>query len=234
MDARLNQNSRINSRKVYYINGHAFISDKGTKNGKLKAEKYCYDNLLNSKDIVVFDSEMEFKYFLYLLQEGIGEIEIHKNFLLLNEFEGANGEHHDRIIYEADFVFRNKEGKIEVVDVKGFVEDVFYLKWKLFDFVFREKGLALKVVRLRGKNYLDPSSWVELKEFTKPQKQLKKQREELSKLKKEKRTKEVEERKLERIKARYKTLKEKAKLTSAERKRLVEVESILKREGIII
>ena len=237
MDQRLHSNPRINSKKVYFINGKAFTSDKGTKNGKAKAEKYCYDNLLNSKDIIVFDSEMEFKYYLFLLKkqkEGVvSNIELHKNFLLLDAFTANSGAYHERMIYEADFVYE-EYGKKIVVDTKGFVEEVFYLKWKLFDYLYKSKGLALKVVRLKGKDYLNESSWVEIKDYVAPKKTIKKQKEEIKKLRAEKHKEEVLQNKTKKEVARYQELTNKSKLNSAERKRLEQLKEILINKGLIL
>lgn len=233
MDQRINMSGRIHSKKVYYVDNHAFTSDKGTKNGKAKAENYCYENLINTNKIIVFDSEMEYKYYLYLLSIKAEDIEIHKEYLILNSFYSANNDYHDRIIYEADFVYKINNA-VFVVDVKGFVEDTFYLKWKLFDAVYKKNNLALKVVRLKGKDYLDPNCWVELKDFKAPKKTIKKQREEILKLRQEKAQKEKEQREIERLKKRLVELNNKDKLTKREIERRNEILSILKDKGLII
>ena len=50
MDKRFNF-IHSNAKKVWYLNGQKFESDKGTNNGKQKAIAYAREHLLDEKDI---------------------------------------------------------------------------------------------------------------------------------------------------------------------------------------
>ena len=240
MDYRKNIHST--GKKVYFINGKSFFNDKNTRNGMKKAEEYCYENMLNTKDIIVFDSVMESKYYMLLKKlesEGkVKNIEIHKNFLLLPEFISASGTYHDKEIYEADFVYYNACAcRQEVVDVKGYREDVFDIKWKQFDYKFKDQGLSLKVVQLKsgkGVDYLDENNWVNLVEIKTLKKRVEKLKEENKELKNLVKIKQKEDSAIKRLKARREELLKKAKLTKAEQKRLNTINETLKEKGIMI
>lgn len=154
MDQYYNQQPKFNSKKVYFVkkDNIAFESDPKTKNGKEKAINYCFQNNISTNSIIVFDSEMEFKFYLYLtyLQDKgeISDIEYHREYLLIDKFDNANGETHDRLIYEADFVFKKKDKTI-VVDTKGAVQNGFYIKRKLFDLKYKEQGLYMLVLQFK-------------------------------------------------------------------------------------
>lgn len=235
---------RRNGKKVYYILGQAFTSDKGTRNGKEKAIKYCRENLLNEKNIIVFDSTLEYKRYMFLLEREkkgeIRDIQIHFNFSLLPEFTAKNGNHHQEMLYEADFFYFDiLKNEFVVEDTKGFIEDVFYIKWKLFDYVWgKRKNLSLEVVKLRNGatlDHLQATSWCSLKEYS--QDRLNRRINasiEKKKLRQELASKEKDERVLEKEKNRYLELKQKEKLTASEKKRFEELETRLKEKGVII
>ena len=231
MDKRYNFYGHSNSKKVWYIDGVSFQSDKDTNNGKQKAIDYARLNMLDDKDIKKFDSEMEYKRFLYLkAREGRGEIQLlkdHYNFLLLPAFRSASGIEHEELLYEADFYYYDNIKKRYVVeDVKGNLEDVFRVKWKLFDKIYYPKGLGIVCVRTRGGRNLDPlldSSWYEFSEKQVSTKRVDKMREENKKLKAEAHSREIAERKATREKLRLAELRAKVKLTKREQARLEEL-----------
>lgn len=228
MDKRFNF-IHSNARKIWYINGEKFESDKGSNNGKQKAIAYAREHLLDEKDIKKFDSLMEFNRYLYLKsREEKGEISYLKEhfvFPLLKAFKNADGIEHDELLYEADFYYYDKVLKKFIVeDVKGNLEDVFRVKWKVFDLIYLKRNLAIKCVRMRArKDPLDSDSWYYFNEFEKPQKNVKKLREKNKKLESELKKLEAEKKKEMRERTRMKELKSKEKLTSSERKRLEEL-----------
>lgn len=235
MDRRYNFWGHSQGRKVWFLNGNKFQSDEGMKNGKQKAIAYARTHMLDEKDIKEFDSEMEFKRFLFLkkkLDNGeIRELKDHFNFQLLPAYVSANGVPHEELLYEADFFYYDVVGGRYVVeDVKGFMEDVFRVKWKLFDFKFLSKGLAIACVQLRSGREIDPlleSSWINISEtpIKKSTKRIDKLREENKLMKQEKAEREKKQRKENRERLRLAELKAKPKLTKREHERLVELSS---------
>ena len=90
------------------------------------------------EDGYVFDSEMEYLYYLHLKsrleEDEISNLQVHPSYLLLDNFKNANGKLHKAITYEPDFVYFDLDDcKTHYVDVKGFLTEEFALKWKLFD-----------------------------------------------------------------------------------------------------
>ena len=231
MDVRYNT-FHANSKKVWWLDGISFMSDKGTNNGKQKAIAYARENMLDERDIKKFDSEMEFKRFLYLkAREDRGEIQLlkdHYNFLLIPAFTSASGIYHEDLVYEADFYYYDNTLKKYVVeDVKGVVEDVFRCKWKIFDDKFYHKGLSIVCVRTRPGRGLDPlldSSWMYFTEKQVSTKRIDKIRAENKQLKAEAHAREIAERKATKEKLRLAELKTKTKLTKREQARLEELQ----------
>nr|DAY29852.1 MAG TPA: Endonuclease [Caudoviricetes sp.] len=92
-------------------------------------------------DNIKFDSEDEGRYYQLLKErESKGEIknlEIHKPFLLIPEYFDKLNNKHNALYYEADFVyFDTKDNKKHVVDVKGFEEEHFKIKKKIFEYIY--------------------------------------------------------------------------------------------------
>lgn len=218
-------------KKTYFIDGQKFYNSKGQKDGKQKAIDYCLANFLNSNDIITFDSDLECNRYIYLkeLENAckIKNLGVHYLLKVQDEFINANGDFVPAITYNADFIYQDCEtGKRVVEDVKGaslFEDTRFLIEKQLFDHNFKDKGLYIKVVLWRDKE------WIEWKigDKKKPSKLIKKQREELKKLKAEKHQREVEERKKERLKKRYDELLEKPKRTKREEARLLEIKALL-------
>ena len=235
MDRRYNFFGHSNSRKVWWLDDIKFQSDEGCKNGKQKAIAYARTHMLDEKDIKEFDSEMEYKRFLYLSnRKKNGEIiglKDHFNFMLLPAYTSAENVPHEELLYEADFYYYDvAEGRYVVEDVKGLMEDVFRVKWKLFDYKFKDRDLAIRCVQIKGGRGVDPllsSSWINLAEspVKKSTKRIDKLREENKLMKKEKAEREKLQRKENKERMRLAELKSKPKLTKREHERLVELSS---------
>lgn len=225
-------------KKTYFINGEKFFNSKDKRDGKEKAIKYCLDNFLNTSDIIIFDSDLECNRYIYLKeQENAGKISnlgIHYLLKVQDEFINANGDLIPAITYSADFIYFDKETNKRIVeDVKGaslFDDTRFLIEKQLFDHNFKDKGLYIKVVLYRNKN------WVEWKigEEKKQQKMLKKQSDKIKELQTEKHEKEILANKIERYKKRYYVLSAKEKTTKREKERLNEIKSFLVSVGCML
>lgn len=113
---------------------------------------YKYGNQKVEANGILFDSKAERDYYLLFIlpriQSGeITSVKIHPKYVLQPAFE-KNGKKYRAITYSADFEVQYKDGRKEVIDVKGVETQVFKLKKKLFEFLY--KDLHLVVVK-RGK-----------------------------------------------------------------------------------
>lgn len=183
---------------------------------------------------ITFDSNEECEYYKLLKErEAKGEIEylkVHKSFELLTEYE-VNGKLIKAITYEADFVFYDKEMKENrAIDVKGFADDVFKLKKKLFDYHYGHKfQLGLEVMK-----YAKSTGWVNYDEYKKARASYKKRlvaeknsyKTQLNELEKQ-REKDIK------LFDRLKVLRELPKLTKQQRERLAYLEEHFKGKEII-
>jgi hypothetical protein len=231
----------INKGKVvYWVNGVRFENSKDKRDGRAKAEKYCLDNFINPNDIQKFDSRTEcnrYEYLLALQKQGkIKNLAHHFRIKILDEFMNYNQEIIPALTYEADFIYYDVEKMENVVeDVKGsefFIDERFLTIKTVFDNLFYNKDLYIKVVLFRN------NQWVEWKmgDAKKQGKLIKKQREEIKTLRKEKHDKEIKERKEQKDTARYIELtgmvSQGVKLSSSQKKRLAELEE--KYKGVVI
>ena len=214
-----------NGKKTYYINGKKFFNDKTNHNGRKKAEEYCLNNLLDIKDIIEFDSELECKRYEYLLEKQkqglISDLNHHLKIQLLPSFENYNGDTIPPITYNVDLTYE-ENGKRIFEDVKGYsllTDTRFEVLKSLFDYKFREKAY-IKIVIYREKERKERH----IGEKKKPSKLIKKQSKQIKELKKELHDKEIAENKKKRDLIRMKALREKEKLTTTERRRLEELE----------
>lgn len=87
-------------------------------------------------DGIVFDSQLEMRYYRDVLRPGVesGKIrnyELQKKYVLQPKFK-RNGKSVLPITYVADFYIEYMDGHIEVIDTKGFPDSVANLKRKLF------------------------------------------------------------------------------------------------------
>ena len=142
--------------------------------------------------------------------------------MVQDRYTNTNGDLIPPLTYEADFVY-SMNGKRVVEDVKGseyFLDERFITLKQVFDKIMLSKGLYIKVMLFRN------NEWVEwhIGDAKKQGKLIKKQREEIKKLRDEAHAREVNDRKIARDKKRLSELRAKAALTSAEKKRLKELE----------
>lgn len=214
-----------NGKKTYYIDGKKFFNDKTNHNGRKKAEEYCLNNLLDTKNIIEFDSELECKRYEFLLEKQkqglISDLNHHLKIQLLPTFINSNGDTIPPITYNVDLTYI-ENGKRIYEDVKGYslqTDTRFEVLKSLFDYKYREKAY-IKIVIYREKEWRE---W-RIGEKKKPSKLIKKQSSQIKALKKELHDKEIAENKKKRDLVRLKTLREKEKLTSTERRRLEELE----------
>lgn len=94
-------------------------------------------------DGITFDSKAEGRYYEHLLKlkkTGVVEdFEMQKVFTLLDRFaHPQTGRIVRAVTYRADFEVYYTDGRVEVVDVKGFMKNpVFLIKQKLFMFRYQ-------------------------------------------------------------------------------------------------
>ena len=227
----------INKGKiVYFVDGKRFENTKDKRDGREKAEKYCLDNFLNPNDIQKFDSRTECDRYEYLLaKQKTGEISNlghHFTLRIQDEFVNANGDQVPAITYEADFIYKQGETRV-VEDVKGseyFIDERFITIKQVFDNKMKDKGLYIKVIMLRNKEWIE---W-HLGEKKKSQKLIKKQREQLKQTKAELHKREILQNKTDREIARYKELIAKEKLNKSEQNRIDELKASLTERGIML
>lgn len=179
---------------------------------------------------IVFDSKEELDYYLFLTrQQEIGlikDLQVHKSFELIPSYI-LNGKTIKPLNYEADFVFYDIVEDIDrVIDVKGYADDVFLLKKKLFDYKYHY-NLGLEVMK-----YSKSTGWVNYDQYKKARASYKKR---LIEEKNSYKTQLEEIRKQAdrevKMMKRYRELLDKekvAKLTLKERKRLDELKAHIK------
>lgn len=113
---------------------------------------------------IMFDSEMELNFYKYLLTKyKKEEIVLQPKFLLQESFRDNQGMLQRKIEYIADFMILNTK---EVIDIKGFQDQKFPIKKKLFLYKYRDYTLKLitKAPKYTGKE------WIELDELKKVRK----------------------------------------------------------------
>lgn len=115
----------------------------------IKPKKAKYSNKKVELDGYVFDSVAESKYYEHLLrQKEIGEVvsfEMQKPFELLPKFRHPKtGKAVRAIKYIPDFVVTHSDGKVEVIDIKGFETKDFKLKAKMFMYKYQVPLILIK------------------------------------------------------------------------------------------
>lgn len=88
-------------------------------------------------DEIIFDSRAEAKRYreLMLLKRAgeVTEVELQPSYVLMPGFKHkATGKRVQAITYKADFLVTYADGHQEIEDVKGFINQVYALKKKLF------------------------------------------------------------------------------------------------------
>ena len=90
---------------------------------RTKANRSKYGNRKCTMDGISFDSIKEMNHYCdlkYLLMAGeISDLEVHKPFELQEGFRAADGRWVRPITYEADFVYKDKDGRQIIEDVKS-------------------------------------------------------------------------------------------------------------------
>lgn len=196
--------------------------------GRIFAKKVTIDG-------IKFDSEQEGIYYQELKErEKNGEIsglKIHPNYELLPSFLNNNQKHMNRLSYEPDFVFFDKEqSRTRYIDVKGFETEEFKLKHKLFDYYLLKNDIYGKAY-LEVLKYSKTTGFVPIEQYKEVMKTRKQKKEEERKYYKSivlkqqhdteiARRKEIRE--LKRIDELVETSKRR-KLTKAEKDRLNEL-----------
>lgn len=118
-------------------------------------------------DGIVFDSELEAKYYMQLKwlekNEQILFFRLQPRYLLQEAFE-KHGKKHRKIEYVADFEIHHLDGSIETVDVKGYETTDFKIKKKLFEYKYPHKLSLVTYSKIDG-------GWIELDELAKRRKE---------------------------------------------------------------
>lgn len=114
-------------------------------NNSITAKESKYKNKKVVIDGIEFDSKKEGNHYIALkMLEKAGEIrdiELQKVFELQPSFK-KNGKTYRKITYKADFCYFNiKDGKYIVEDVKGFKTEVYKIKKKMFEYVYKDYEL---------------------------------------------------------------------------------------------
>jgi len=129
---------------------------------------------------ITFSSDLEFKYYKYLLdlqEKGIVEsFTTQPKFELQEKFE-KDGVKYRAIFYIADFEVLYKNGEKIVVDTKGVETVEFLIKKKLWNYVFRDK--VLQVVNFSAMD----GGWILLDDLKKLRKDRKKVKDKLKAVK---------------------------------------------------
>ena len=167
------------------------MAKKGTKkqNKKTKEMGKIYHKKTEI-DGIVFDSQTEAEYYLYLKEEmnmrRVRRFEMQKEFILQEKFLIVNGERIDEtnkdfkkiqkanlgcttqaIKYVADFVVDYADGTRKVIDVKGQKTVDFKIKEKMFNYRYPEYNKLYCVVKQYGQ-------WMEYSEAQKAKRERKK------------------------------------------------------------
>lgn len=223
------QSMGINKGKVvYWVNGKSFENSENKHDGMDKAKEYCLDNFIDPNTIIKFDSRTErdrYEYLLDLQNQGlISNLSHHFVLKVQDGFTNANGDYIPPITYETDFIYKDLQTNQRIVeDTKGstyFLNQDFIILKKVFDKLMLDKGLFIRVIVRKGKEWVEWKIGDPLKLGTSN----KKAREDLRKAKKELHEQNIKENKKVREIARINELRAKEKLTSVEKKRLQELE----------
>lgn len=103
-------------------------------NNSITTKQNKYYNKKVEYDGYKFDSQKEKAYYIKLkLMEKADEIfdlELQKEFVLIETFK-LNDKTYKKMSYYADFTYFDKNGKVHVIDVKGYKTKEYLLKKKL-------------------------------------------------------------------------------------------------------
>lgn len=120
-----------------------------------------YNNKKTEIDGILFDSEMESKYYRYLQEQqkngNVIHIQLQPVYELLPTFR-KNKRTIRPMKYKADYLVEYADGHKELIDIKteATMTPAFRLKWKLFDYTYPDLELMLLT--------LHKGEWMELKD----------------------------------------------------------------------
>lgn len=124
------------------------IERKSDKYGKLNhiPHRTKYKNKKITVDGITFDSKKEAQRYseLKILERGgkISQLVLQPRFELQESFK-KNGKTYRKIEYVADFMYRDNEKNVTIVeDVKGVKTDVYKLKRKMFEKVYKTLSIT--------------------------------------------------------------------------------------------
>ena len=100
-------------------------------------------NKLNNKKVkykyqgqdIVFDSKMEFEYFIEVILKNKLKFEFQPKFILQEGFTTKDGKKIRPITYTADFLIYEGKNKV-IIEIKGLATNEFKLKKKMFLYKF--------------------------------------------------------------------------------------------------
>lgn len=116
-------------------------SEKNSSGSKYRAKKCTIND-------IVFDSIIESKFYIHLLEEcklgNIKSFELQPKYELLTKYRRMKDNKGVRAVtYTADFLINTNDDKEIIIDVKGMQTDVFRLKRKMFECKYPNKVLIL-------------------------------------------------------------------------------------------
>lgn len=120
-----------------------WLERQGVKTARKKPKKRSkYNNKKTWVDGICFDSKKEAEYYFELKTMAIvGEI---KGFCRQPEFILVEGNPEERAItYKADFIVFHNDGRVEIVDVKGYESEQWKRTYKQFRLKYPELELAI-------------------------------------------------------------------------------------------
>lgn len=122
-----------------------------------------YKNKKVALNGIEFDSQIESRYYLYLLEQQkkgiVSEFLMQKEYIIFEGYD-KNGKKVRPIKYKADFEVHYPDGRIEVIDIKGFETKDFNIKKKLFEFRYPFELILLNYSKIDG-------GWITLEELKK-------------------------------------------------------------------
>ncbi len=121
-----------------------YLERQGKTTARKKPKASKYRNKKTWVNGICFDSKKEAEFYLTLnLLLQVGEI---KGFCRQPEFVLVEGDEKDRAItYKADFIVFHRDGRTEIIDVKGYESEQWKRTFKQFR--LRYPDLKLKVVK---------------------------------------------------------------------------------------
>lgn len=103
-------------------------------------------------DDILFDSQMESHYYLYLKelkeQGVVVDFKLQPVFILQEGFS-KDGKKIQSIEYIADFEVTYNDGHVEIIDVKGKITEAFRIKRKIL--LYKYRNVDFKCVREKGR-----------------------------------------------------------------------------------